>query len=69
MNSLDSYYSFGSGTTYTAKTKDQLFNLDAAEGEKNNIVVSRRKNGVTFENEIYQVFIPANNSIELTFDY
>ncbi|KUJ61358.1 hypothetical protein AR687_13010 [Flavobacteriaceae bacterium CRH] len=69
LNSLESFYSYGSGDIFKASVKNQASTITAAEGEKNNIVISRRKNGITFENEIHEVFIPANNQIELTFDY
>lgn len=68
-SSLDSYYSSGIGPAYSAEVKNQSFNIVGAEGEKNDVVISRRKNGVTFQNEIHQIFVTPNTSIELTFDY
>ena len=67
---LDSPYSTGfSGYGLFRATKlNNLLTVFVAEGEKNMIRISKRKND---ENTLqdYPVFVPKNNTIELTYNY
>lgn len=67
---LDSSYGTGfSGYgNWTAKNLNNKLTVFVAEGEKNIIRVIRRKNGIG-SSEDFEVNIPPNNSIELTYDY
>ena len=67
---LDSPYGTGfSGYgNWTAKNLNNNLNVFVAEGEKNIIRVIKRKNGVG-SSEDFEVYVPSNNSIELTYDY
>ena len=67
---LDSPYGTGfSGYgNWTAKNLNNNLNVFVAEGEKNIIRIIRRKNGVG-SSEDFEVNVPPNNSIELTYDY
>ena len=67
---LNSEYATGfSGyDNWTAKTLNNSFKVFVAEGEKNIIHIIKLKNGVLLNQDI-EVFVPANNTIELTYDY
>lgn len=67
---LDSEYSTGfSGTDiWVAKDLNNVFNVFVAEGEKNIIRIIKIKNGVNL-NQDYEITIPPNNSIELTYNF
>ena len=67
---LDSPYGTGfSGYgNWRATTTNNVLNIFVAEGEKNMIRVFRRKNGVN-TSEDFPVFVPSNNTIELSYDY
>jgi len=69
-NFLNSEYSTGfSGYgNWTAISNNNLFTVFVAEGETNIIRVFRRKNGVNSAEDI-PIFIPVNNTIELTYDF
>lgn len=71
LNSLNSYYSMAISPfqLYKAKTKNQTFNVMVAEGEKNIVRISRRKNGITNVYESTEIDIPENNTIELTYNF
>lgn len=67
---LDTEYSIGfSGWgTFQASELNSQLNPFVAENEQNIIRIARRKNGVnTVEN--FTVFVPSDNSIELTYEY
>lgn len=67
---LDSPYATGSngwGTFKATATNDQL-KVYVAENEKNIIRIKKRKNAIN-SYEDYPMFIPQNNTIELTYDY
>lgn len=71
LNILNSFYSIGFSPfqLYRAKTKNQQFNVIVAEGEKNLIRMSKRKNGVTSVYETTIVYVPEKNTIELTYNF
>jgi len=67
---LDSEYATGfSGyTNFMANGLNTQLNPFVAENERNIIRIARRKNGVnTIED--FPIFVPSNNSIELTYEY
>ena len=57
----------GYGTFMADEINTQL-NIFVAENEKNIISIIRRKNGVS-STEDFPIFVPSNNSIELTYNY
>jgi hypothetical protein len=67
---LDSPYSTGSSgyDTFKASQPNNLFTVFVAEGEKNIIRISKRKNGENSYQD-YPVFVPGNNTIELSYNY
>lgn len=67
---LDSEYSTGiSGyDCWIAKNLDNVFNVFVAEGEKNIIRIIKIKNGKNF-NQDYEITVPPNNTIELTYNF
>ena len=67
---LNSEYSTGfSGyDNWKATNINNLFNVFVAEGENNVIRVLKRKNGVSTSEDI-PIFIPSNNTIELTYNF
>ena len=67
---LNSEYSTGfSGYgNWRAINNNNLLNVFVAEGENNVIRIFRRKNGVNTSEDI-PIFIPQNNTIELTYDF
>ena len=67
---LNSEYSTGfSGYgNWRATSNNNLLNVFVAEGENNIIRIYRRKNGVNTSEDI-PIFIPQNNTIELTYDF
>jgi hypothetical protein len=69
-NFLDSEYSTGSSGwgTFKASGVNSQLNPYVAENEKNIIRIARRKNGVN-SIEDFPIFVPANNKIELNYEY
>lgn len=67
---LDSPYSTGSSGygTFTASKLNNQFTVFVAEAEKNIIRIVKRKNGENSYND-YPVFVPQNNTIELSYNY
>ena len=67
---LNSEYSTGfSGFgNWRATSNNNLLNVFVAEGENNVLRIFRRKNGVNTSEDI-PIFIPQNNTIELTYDF
>lgn len=67
---LNSEYSTGfSGFgNWTAKNLNNKLNVFVAEGEKNIIRVNRIKNGIGSSQD-FEVTVPPNNTIELTYDF
>jgi hypothetical protein len=67
---LNSEYSTGfSGYgNWRATSNNNLLNVFVAEGENNIIRILRRKNGVNTSEDI-PMFIPQNNTIELTYNF
>ena len=67
---LNSEYSTGfSGFgNWRATSNNNLLNIFVAEGENNVLRIFRRKNGVNTSEDI-PIFIPQNNTIELTYDF
>ncbi|MES2238945.1 MAG: hypothetical protein V4497_01670 [Bacteroidota bacterium] len=67
---LDSEYSTGfSGTeNWVPKDLNTIFNVFVAEGEKNIIRIIKIKNGINLSQD-YELTIPPNNSIELTYNF
>lgn len=67
---LDSEYAtgFSGWGTFPASGLNTQLNPFVAENEQNIIQIVRRKNGVT-TSEDFPLFIPSNNSIELSYDY
>lgn len=67
---LDSEYDtgFSGWGTFQASGLSTQLNPFVAENEQNIIRIVRRKNGVT-TSEDFPLFIPTNNSIELSYDY
>lgn len=53
---------------WRATSNNNLLNVFVAEGENNIIRIYRRKNGVNTSEDI-PIFIPQNNTIELTYDF
>lgn len=53
---------------WRATANNTLLNIFVAEGENNMVRIFRRKNGENTIEDI-PIFIPVNNTIELTFDY
>ncbi len=64
---LDSEYSTKI-RVFSTKETDATLNVIVAENEENIIRVMRRKNGVDSVEE-FPLFVPSNNTIELTYDY
>ena len=67
---LDSEYSTGfSGyDKWVAKELNNTFNVFVAEGEKNIIRIVKVKNGISLSQD-YEITVPPNNTIELTYDF
>lgn len=67
---LNSEYSTGfSGYgNWTAKNLNNSLNVFVAEGEKNIIRINRIKNGIGSSQD-FEVNVPQNNTIELTYDF
>jgi len=67
---LNSEYSTGfSGYgNWRATNNNNLLNIFVAEGENNVIRIFRRKNGINTSEDI-PIFIPPNNTIELTYNF
>lgn len=67
---LDSEYSTGfSGyDNWVAKNLNNVFNIFVAEGEKNIIQIIKVKNGINLSQD-YEITVPPNNTIELTYNF
>lgn len=67
---LDSEYSTGSSSwgTFKASGVNSQLNPYVAENERNVIRIARRKNGVNSIEDI-PIFVPTNNTIELSYEY
>ena len=67
---LNSEYATGfSGYgNWRATSNNSLLHVFVAEGENNVIRIFRRKNGVNTSEDI-PIYIPANNTIELTYNF
>ncbi|WP_347173475.1 hypothetical protein [Polaribacter uvawellassae] len=69
-NFLDSEYSTGSSGwgAFKANGVNSQLNPYVAENERNIIRIARRKNGIN-SIEDFPIFVPTNNTIELSYDY
>lgn len=69
-NFLNSKYAtgFSGWGTFVAKGLNNFLNVFVAENEENVIRVYKRKNGVSSREE-FTIFVPSDNTIELTYDY